>query len=68
MNEIREALDTLGLALAEHGHAWTDRERQLYERAVTISSGDCMGTDSLSSEKPPSPKHGRKSLRACVQA
>lgn len=30
---IGKALDALGLALVEHGHCWTDRERQLYERA-----------------------------------
>jgi hypothetical protein len=50
MNEITEALDALGLALAEHGHVWTDRERQLYESAVAICGG-YTGTDLLASEK-----------------
>lgn len=37
-----EALDVLGLALANKGHAWTTRERQLYENAVAyLTSGDC---------------------------
>lgn len=33
-NPILEALDALGVALADHGHTWTDRERSLYETAV----------------------------------
>jgi hypothetical protein len=33
---VREALDTLALALTDHGHVWTDRERSAYERAVRI--------------------------------
>ncbi len=32
---VQEALDALALALIEHGHQWTDRERQLYENALT---------------------------------
>jgi hypothetical protein len=31
---ILEALDTLALALVDHGHTWTDREHDLYETAV----------------------------------
>jgi hypothetical protein len=31
---LLEALDTLGLALAEHNHYWTPDERSLYEEAV----------------------------------
>lgn len=31
---ILGALDTLGVALMEHGHAWTDGEREIYEQAV----------------------------------
>jgi hypothetical protein len=31
---IALALDALGLALANHGHQWTDGERDLYERAI----------------------------------
>ncbi len=45
MNEILEALDKLGLALAEHGHVWTYRERQLCERAAAIASYGCTATD-----------------------
>lgn len=33
-NPILAALDALALALADHVHVWTDRERQLYENAV----------------------------------
>jgi hypothetical protein len=29
-----DALDALGLALFDEGHVWTDRERELYERAT----------------------------------
>lgn len=31
---ILEALDTLALALTEHDHQWTHKERSLYSRAV----------------------------------
>lgn len=30
-----EALDALGLALADHKHDWTPKQRRLYERAVS---------------------------------
>jgi hypothetical protein len=30
------ALDTLGVALADHGHEWTDGERAIYEESVKI--------------------------------
>ena len=33
-NPLLEALDAIGLALAEHNHVWTDREKMLYETAV----------------------------------
>ena len=33
-NPILEALDALALALSDHKHVWTDRERILYETAV----------------------------------
>lgn len=33
---IREALDALGLALAEHGHTWTVEQRRLYEQAIRL--------------------------------
>jgi hypothetical protein len=43
-----EALDALAVALAGHGHVWTETERALYERAVMVSS--CrMGSGSLAS-------------------
>jgi hypothetical protein len=31
---ILDALDALALALTNHGHEWTDRERELYEDAI----------------------------------
>jgi hypothetical protein len=52
MNKILDALDALGLALADHGHKWTDHERRLYEDAVAIaSSGGYTATDSLASKR-----------------
>lgn len=33
------ALDSLGVALAEHGHEWTDGERTIYEQAITLLKG-----------------------------
>lgn len=33
---ILGALDSLGVALSEHGHLWTEGERAIYEQAVTI--------------------------------
>lgn len=32
----RKAIDTLGSALADHGHTWTDEERDAYEHAIAI--------------------------------
>lgn len=50
-NELAiEALDALGLALADHGHKWSDRERQLYE-AVTTASSSRKGSDWSASGK-----------------
>lgn len=40
MTSAIEALDALGLALADHGHFWTNRERQLYEAATSASRMD----------------------------
>lgn len=34
--KLREALDLLGVALAEHGHTWSPEERTAYDRAVRI--------------------------------
>jgi hypothetical protein len=42
---ILEALDALAVALTNHGHLWTDRERQLYETAVAYVSGARTGSD-----------------------
>lgn len=36
---ILAALDALALALVDHGHTWTDQERQLYETAVAYIVG-----------------------------
>lgn len=36
---ILEALDVLAVALADHGHTWTDREVDLYENAVRLMGG-----------------------------
>jgi hypothetical protein len=44
-NPILEALDLLALALADHSHVWTDREKTLYETAVSYLSGGCTGSD-----------------------
>jgi hypothetical protein len=33
---VKEALDYLAFALAEHRHSWTIKERQLYEKAIRI--------------------------------
>ncbi len=33
---VIEALDKLGLALAEHEHQWTVEERGLYERSISL--------------------------------
>ena len=62
-----EALDALGLALADHNHVWSERERQLYEMAT--SSFLCrMGIDSSASEIDRSLKLLSQRLQACDQA
>ncbi len=33
---IQQALDSLGMALANHNHTWTDEERKSYETACAI--------------------------------
>ncbi len=43
---ILEALDALAIALTDHGHSWTERERQLYETALSYLSGGYTGSDS----------------------
>lgn len=37
MEAIIEALDLLGVTLAEYNHQWTPEERKLYETAVRIA-------------------------------
>jgi len=34
--ELIEALDALALALTDHNHQWTNKERKLYEKAILI--------------------------------
>lgn len=50
-SKLLNCLDLLGVALATHGHQWTDEERQAYEEATSIltSSDDCKATGSLAS-------------------
>lgn len=35
---VAKALETLGVALADHGHTWTKEERRLFERAHAQAS------------------------------
>jgi len=35
-SKIIEALNALALALAGHDHQWTDKQRDLYEKAIRI--------------------------------
>ena len=37
---LREAVDLLGVALAEHGHTWTVEERTAYEKAIRTPVGE----------------------------
>lgn len=63
MRSVLSALDALALALTDHNHVWTERERQLYERAVAITSTASTGslddereyadTDSVITDLPP---------------
>lgn len=36
-----DAMDTLGLALANSGHTWTPKERKSYEVAIRILTNGC---------------------------
>lgn len=38
-NLILGALDSLAVALAEHGHEWTVGEREIYVQAVSLLGG-----------------------------
>ena len=59
---VLEALDCLAVALADHGHVWTDRQRALYERAVRqiTASDDCTEIDSSASRGRPYQKRACK--------
>lgn len=35
-SKLTNCLDLLGVALATHGHNWTDEERQAYEEATAL--------------------------------
>ena len=51
---VQGALDSMGVALADHHHQWSEGEREIYDQATEIiraSVGDCMATDSLGSKK-----------------
>jgi hypothetical protein len=42
---IKDALDVLSLALAGHNHAWTNKERSLYEEAIyLLGENDALNT------------------------
>ena len=58
---VTQALDALGLALAQHAHIWTARERQLYEQAITTASGGCteIGSSETDRRLPPMPSYRR---------
>ncbi len=51
--QILKALDELALALANHGHKWTRKERTLYERSVKtlVSSPSTSRTETDSSAR-----------------
>lgn len=39
------ALDSLAVALADHGHTWSDGERAIYEQSVAIVRGETWRDD-----------------------
>lgn len=41
---ILGALDTLAMALTEHGHTWTEGEKEIYEQAVAAITGQIKTT------------------------
>jgi len=60
MRNVLDALDALGLALANHNHCWSDRERQLYELAVgEVTSSSRTVTGSLARAKYSRPRLSR---------
>lgn len=42
---LKTALDTLGLALVNHNHQWTDKERTLYEQVTRPAAPEKYVTD-----------------------
>lgn len=44
-NLIIGALDSLGVALADHRHQWSDGERAIYEEAVALLRGSLRESD-----------------------
>ena len=67
------ALDSLGVALAEHHHQWSVGEREIYERAIAIlsratSSVGCMEPDLLASGICPVQKPCSEQRIHCVQS
>ena len=67
---IQGALDSMGCALADHGHEWSDGERAVYEEGTKLlsflTSIGCMGSDSSETARCLSPRLSSKCrLRAC---
>lgn len=60
---IQGALDSMGCALADHGHEWSDGERAIYEEATgllsSVTSGGCKDSDLSDAVKcsPPKPSY-----------
>ena len=60
---IQGALDSMGCALADHEHEWSDGERAIYEEATGLlssaTSDGCRGSDSSDAAKcsPPTPSY-----------
>ena len=40
-NPAIEAINTLALALTEHSHQWTKKERSLYKKAMKFLTSSC---------------------------
>jgi len=50
---VRGALDSMGVALANHHHQWSVGEREIFDQSHEIIASwadDCIGIDSLASE------------------
>ena len=73
MNEINVglivgALDSLGVALAEHGHEWTDGERAIYEEAVKTLWNEFENVRGERRQKKPSVEGSASTVEASVTA